>query len=79
MEKIALDEPTLAALTASNGLVAVTDATGKILGFFAPVTMKHAEEYADLAARASVAYSEGRRPKTTAELARDLEALGKTQ
>ena len=66
MTKIALDATALAALAPiESGVVAITDDTGAIVGFYAPVKQEHADQYAELAARASVAYREGRRPKTT--------------
>ena len=78
MTKIALDANALAALAKTeSGVVAVTDDAGNIVGFYAPVKQEYAEHYAEMAARASVAYSEGRRPKTTEEVIRDLESLGK--
>lgn len=80
MTRIALDANALAALaTTESGVVAVTDATGNIVGFYAPVKQEYADQYAEMAARASVAYSEGRRPLTTAETIKYLESLGKKQ
>jgi hypothetical protein len=80
MTKIALDANALAALaTTESGVVAVTDASGNVVGFYAPVKQEYAEHYAELAARASVAYSEGRRPLTTAEVIKHLESREKKQ
>jgi len=76
MTKIALDATALAALAKTeSGVVAVTDAAGNVVGYFAPVK----QEYAELAARASVAYSEGGRPATTGEVLKRLESLEPTQ
>jgi hypothetical protein len=76
MTKIALDATAVGALAGTeSGVVAITDAAGTVIGYFAPVKQEYAEHYAEAAARASVAYAEGRRPKTTAEVIRDLEAL----
>lgn len=76
MTKIELDAKALAALSATeNGVVAVTDASGAVIGFFAPVKQEYAEQYAEMAARASVAYKDGRRPMTTAEVTEHLKSL----
>lgn len=78
MTKIALDTNALAALAATeSGVVAITDEAGNIVGFYAPVKQEYAEQYARMAARASVAYTEGRRPLTTAEAIKHLESLEK--
>jgi hypothetical protein len=78
MTKIELDANALAALAKTDsGVVAITDAAGNIVGFYAPVKQEYAEQYAEMAARASVAYTEGRRPLTTAEVIKRLESLEK--
>jgi hypothetical protein len=73
MTTIQLDDKTLASLANPNELVAVTDAAGNVVGFFAPIKKEYAEQYAELAAKA---YAAKGRPKTTAEVIADLEALG---
>jgi hypothetical protein len=51
MTKIALDANALAALAATeSGVVAVTDAAGNIVGFYAPVKQEYAADYAAAAA-----------------------------
>jgi len=42
MSSVPLDEQTLAALVGEKGLVALTDGTGRVVGFFAPA-MSRAE------------------------------------
>ena len=76
MTTIKLDDNTLASLANPNELVAVTDAAGNVIGFFAPYKMEYAAQYAELAAKA---YAAKGRPKTTAEVIADLEALGNKQ
>jgi hypothetical protein len=76
MTTIRMDGAALAALATTETVVAVTDAAGTVVGYFAPVKQEYAEHYAEAAARASVAYRDGARPLTTAELAAKLEAMG---
>ena len=73
MTTIPVDDKTVASLMASNELVAVADAAGNVIGFFAPVKKEYADQYAELAAKA---YAAKGRAKTTAEVIADLEALG---
>lgn len=82
MTTIPLDEKTTSALTESRELLAVTDPSGKVIGFFAPVKREYAEQYAEMAARIySVWGSDGppRRSMTTAEVIAHLESLEKKQ
>ncbi|MBY0512731.1 MAG: hypothetical protein K2P78_02325 [Gemmataceae bacterium] len=77
MTLIPVDDKTLAALTGPNELLAVTDAAGKVVGFFAPVTVEHVKEYVDAAAKMySVWGAEGmpRHLTTPAEVIAHLEA-----
>lgn len=47
MTLIPLNEQALAALTRGpDQLVGVTDSAGKVVGFFAPVGVEHADQYA---------------------------------
>ena len=80
MTTIPLDDMTVAALTKEKELVAMTDATGKVIGFFAPVKQEYADQYAEMAARAhSIWGPDGppRRSMTTAEVIELLESLEK--
>ena len=83
MTKIALDANALAALAPTeNGVVAVTDAAGNVVGFYAPVKQEYAEEYARAAARAATVWGElgpPTRPLTTAEFLERLKLLEKTK
>jgi hypothetical protein len=76
MTTIPVDAKTGARLVETSGLIAVADAVGNVIGFFAPVTMDHADQYADLAAKAFAA-KQG--PKSTAEVIADLRALEPVQ
>ena len=75
MTTISVDATTRERLVEPAGLVAVTGPDGAVIGFFAPHTLEHAQQYAELAARAYAAHRDGRRPVTTAELAQQLDAL----
>lgn len=75
MTTIRMDGEALAALATTETVVAVTDAAGNVVGYFAPVKQEYAEHYAELAARAH-ASAPHRRPLTTAELLAKLEATG---
>ena len=79
MTHVALDTNALAALTpAESGVVAVTDAAGKVVGYYAPVKQEYADQYAEMAARVqSVWGPEGppRGPLTTAEVIERLKTL----
>jgi hypothetical protein len=46
MTTIPLDDKTVSALTKQKELVAVTDSAGTVIGFFAPVGIEHAPQYA---------------------------------
>jgi hypothetical protein len=79
MTKIALDANALAALaTTESGVIAITDAAGNVVGFFAPVKQEYAEQYAEMAARVRSVWGEAgppRHPLTTAEVIERLNAL----
>jgi hypothetical protein len=80
MTTIPLDDKTIAALVDSKKLVAVRDATGRVIGFFAPVCIEHAPQYASGAAQlyphkdAHKADDNGKR-YTTAEVLAHLKSL----
>jgi hypothetical protein len=46
MTTIPLDDKTVAALSKEKELVAMTDAAGVVIGFFAPIGIEHAPQYA---------------------------------
>ena len=83
MTKIELDANALAALaTTESGVVAVTDAAGTIVGFYAPVKQEYAEQYAAAAARAASIWGEVGPPPgplTSAEVIERLKLLGKAK
>ena len=77
MTNVALDEKALAALKVESGVVAVTDAAGTVVGFFAPVGIEHAPDYA---AAAGHFYPDKDEPRngpwfTTEEVANHLKSL----
>lgn len=75
MTSVTLDEKAIEALKVESGVVAVTDAAGNVVGFYAPVKQEYAEQYAEMAARASVGYANGRRAMTTPEVVAWLNTL----
>jgi len=79
MTTVQVDEKTRAALDGADPLVAVSDATGAVIGFFAPVRQEYADQYAEVAARAYAAQRAGGRPLTTPEVVAHLESLGTNQ
>lgn len=83
MTKIALDANALAALaTTESGVVAITDAAGNIIGFYAPVKQEYAEQYAQMAARAASVWGEAGPPTgplTTAEVIERMKLLEKAK
>lgn len=72
MTTISVDAKTRERLVEPAGLVAVTGPDGAVIGFFAPVNLDHADQYAELAAKAFAA-KQG--PKSTAEVIAALRAL----
>ena len=80
MTTVPLDNSVIAALVESKRLVAVSDAAGRVVGFFAPVEHPHAPQYAAGAAQlyphkdAHKATEDGKR-YTTAEVHQYLESL----
>jgi hypothetical protein len=50
MTTVPLDDHTIATLIAANRVIAVSDQTGRVVGFFAPVAVPLAPEYAAAAA-----------------------------
>jgi hypothetical protein len=81
MTTIPLDDQTLASLIAANRMVAVSDSTGQVVGFFAPIAMPLAAEYATAAATiypTKDAHRNAPRGKgrTTAEVCDYLRSLG---
>lgn len=79
MTTIALDATAVGALAGTeSGVVAITDAAGTVIGYFAPVKQEYAEHYAELAARASSVWGTigpPNRPLTTAEVLARMQAL----
>jgi hypothetical protein len=79
MISVAVDEKLANSLTAPATLVEVRDAAGRVIGFFAPVTMELAEKYASAAGQLYPvkpgSVSAMRRPKTTAEVLEHLRTL----
>ena len=79
MNMVPLDDTVLATLTEPRNVVAITDASGKVRGFFAPIGL---DRSADYAAAAAVFYPtkdvrpEGGKKFTTAEVLEHLESLG---
>ncbi len=76
MTTIQLDEQALAALKTTDTVVAVTDAAGAVIGYYASVKQEYARDFAELAAKDSAANLAGERPLTTAQLAAKLQAMG---
>jgi hypothetical protein len=82
MTTVPLDSNVIAALVESKRLVAISDAAGQVVGFFAPVELEHAPQYAAGAAQlyphkdAHKATDDGKR-YTTAEVLQHLESLEK--
>jgi len=72
MTVVTADEKLVSEFSADS-LVEVRNTEGVVIGFFAPVRLEHAGQYATAAARA---YSTGfpRANKTTVELLADLES-----
>lgn len=83
MSRIELDDKTLAALAKTeSGVVAVTDAAGNVVGFYAPVKQEYAEEYAQMAARAHSVWGEigpPPGPLTTPEVIERMKLLEKSK
>ena len=79
MTTVTVETPMAADLTRTGELVEIRDASGTVIGFFAPFKMEYAQEYAEMAARAYAAHREGCRPLTTAEVTAYLESLEKSQ
>jgi hypothetical protein len=78
MTTVTADNKLVSELSACDSVVEVRNADGAIIGFFAPISLEHAEQYASVAAKA---YSAGinRATKTTSEVLADLESLEKTK
>jgi hypothetical protein len=78
MDSVTVDEKLAGSLTAGGTLVEVKDPTGKVIGFFAPVTMEYAEKYAQAAGQfypvKDLPKSNGR-TYTTAEVLEHLRSL----
>jgi hypothetical protein len=51
MITLTVDEKTLALLRQADELAEIRDASGAVVGFFTPVEMEKARQYADLAAK----------------------------
>lgn len=49
MDSVTVEEALAGSLTKGGKLVEIKDTTGKVIGFFAPVTMEYADKYAQAA------------------------------
>ena len=67
------------AMVKTGELVEIRDKAGAVIGFFAPLKMEHAKEYAEAAARAAVRPQDGRRGYTSEEVAAYLKSLEQRQ
>jgi hypothetical protein len=82
MNTVTVEAPMAADLTRSGELVAIRDAAGTVIGFFAPAKAEYAREYAEGAARTySIWGAEGppRHLNTPGELIAYLEAREKSK
>jgi hypothetical protein len=80
MITVTADDAMLAKLRAANGLVEIRDGEGKVVGFFAPVSLENAARYASAAARIDRAELERRKAEenggyTTREVFEHLKTL----
>ena len=84
MITLTVDETMLALLNQANQeLAEIRDASGKVIGFFAPVATDHAHLYADVAAHCDPAEIKRRKEETqpghtTAEVLEHLRSLEKS-
>ncbi len=82
MEIITTDAAWQQLFTTANGITAVHDSEGKLLGYFSPVYARQAAEYTAIAARLDPAEMKRRREYqgkwfSTAEVLEHLKSLGK--
>jgi hypothetical protein len=80
MTTVKLDDTTAARFAGVTDLAEVTDAAGRVVGFFAPVEVADAAAYAEAAARAALfrkvlAEHPPRPSATTAEVLEHLKSL----
>ena len=80
MQSVTVDGPAAEELRKAEALVEVRDASGKMLGFFAAVTMDQAAQYAQAAAGVDPwallrARSEPEKGRSTAEVLEHLKSL----
>ncbi len=80
MITLTADDGMLAILSQANDLVEIRDANGKVIGFFAPIAFKDAQDYAKAAAlfdRAEIERRKASKEKghTTREVFEQLKSL----
>ena len=76
MTTVTLDEKAITALNGGDNLVAIQNAAGETVGFYAPVRQEYADEYALVAAKSfSARGGQPRKPLTTPEVIAHLESL----
>jgi hypothetical protein len=63
MTSVTVDKTQAEALVKTGELVEIRDASGTVLGFFAPVKQEYAEQYAEMAAHAFSVWGPEGRPK----------------
>ena len=83
MTSVTANEAVLAVLGSVKELTEIRDPSGKVIGFFAPIAVEHAQHYANAAARIDPAAiqraKEEKGPgRTTAEVLQHLKSLEKT-
>lgn len=64
MTTLTADEAMLAVLRQANGLAEIRDTSGAVVGFYAPVTLEHAAQFASAAAHIDPAELKCRREST---------------
>jgi hypothetical protein len=75
---ITADDKLVSELAMCNSVVEIRNKEGVVIGFFAPLRLEYAEQYASVAAKT---YSTGihRASKSTSEVLADLKSLEKTK
>jgi hypothetical protein len=80
MTSLTADDAMLATLRQAQGLAEIRDPTGRVIGFFAPVSVEHADLYAQAAAQVDPTEIQrrkaaGGKPHTTQEVLDHLKSL----
>jgi hypothetical protein len=80
MSHLTVDDATLALLGQAKDLVELRDGSGRVIGFFAPVSLEQAHRYAAAAARVDPTEmqrrkSDGQPGRSTAEVLQHLQSL----